>query len=284
MRVSPPRVFPVATGASKPPSDAAGSVDAFRQTGFVLGKDIELLLEGLNLESSIADASSGAKYRTQKTASALGLWSRAWLTRMQAVHAVQWGNYVAAIALVRAAADYQAAGLYLLRTGAAEWEEWLGHGGVALASDVHATEYRLHAFRAAEILASHDILGPVYRTSMDLSLSHFGSTLLTVGNDSDPDRVVMTFGDRDFHLGLAELALGWLLLLGTAQVEAAIEFEGVFAIPDRPTLDAFCHEARHAASAGQRCHIDVVEREGEKRYLVQNWRRAPGAATKRVLL
>jgi hypothetical protein len=284
MRVSPPRVFPGATGASKPPADAAGAVDAFRQTGFVLGKDVELLLDGLNLEGGIAEASSAAKYRTQKTASALGLWSRAWLTRLQALHAVQWGNYVAAIALVRAAADYQAGGLYVLRTGAAEWDDWLSQGGVALAADVHATEYRLHAFRAAEILAAHDILGPVYRASMDLSLSHFGSTLLTVGNESDPERIAMTFGDRDFHIGLAELCLGWLLLLGVAQVEAAVEFEGVFALPDRPKLDAFCHDARQGASARQRCHVDTVEREGEKRYLVQNWRRAPGAATKRVLL
>ena len=160
---------------------------------------------------------------------ALGLWSRGWLSRLEALHAIEWGNYVAAIPLVRAAADYQASSLYVLRTDAVEWREWLEGGGIALSAEHHATEFRLHPFRAAEVLAAHDILGPVYRTTMDLSLSHFGSTLLVAGNESAPDRVLMTFGDRDFHLGLAELGLGWLLELGMAQVDALAEFDGVFA-------------------------------------------------------
>lgn len=284
MRVSPPRVFPQATRAAKPPAGAAGSADAFRETGFVLGKDVDLVLQGLELEGGIASASAAAKYRTQKMASALGLWSRGWLTRLDALHAVEWGSYVSAVALVRAAADYQAGGLYLLRTESAEWQEWLEQGGVALAPDQHATEYRLHAFRAAEVLAAHDILGPVYRTAMDISLSHFGSTLLLTGNESDPQRIAMTFGDRDFHFGLAELNLGWVLLLGVAQIEAALEFEGVFAIPDRAAAETFCREARSMATARDRCHIEGIEREGERRYLVQNWRRAPGGAGKRILL
>jgi hypothetical protein len=284
VRVSPPRVFPEATGAAKPPIGAAGSADAYRQTGFVLGKDVDLVLRGLELEGVIANASTGAKLRTQKMVAALGLWSRAWLTRLEALHAVEWGNYVAAVALVRAGADHQAAALYVLHTDGSEWEEWLAQGGVALAPGEHATEYRLHAFRAAEILAAHDILGPIYRTSMDLSLSHFGSTLLLAGNESDPQRIAMTFGDRDFHVGLAELNLGWLLMLSVAQLEAALEFEGVFAIPDRAGIQRFCQEARAAVAAKDRCRVDVIEREGQKRYLVQNWRRAPGAAAKRILL
>lgn len=284
MRISSPRVFPQATRAAKPPADAAGSVDAYRQTGFVLGKDIDLALRGLELEGAIASASSAAKFRTQKMVSALGLWSRAWLTRLEALHAVEWGNYVSAVTLVRAAADYQAGALYLLRTDAAEWDEWLEHGGVALAPGQHATEYRLHAFRAAEVLAAHDILGVVYRAAMDVSLSHFGSTLLLTGNESDPQRIAMTFGDRDFHFGLAELNLGWLLLLSIAQLEAALEFEGVFSIPNRAAVEAFCKEARDVAGARDRCHIESVEQNGERRYLVQNWRRAPGGAGKRILL
>lgn len=263
---------------------AAGSADAYRQTGFVLGKDIDMVVRGLELEGAIADASSGSKFRTQKMAASLGLWSRAWLSRLEALHAVDWGNYVAAVALVRAAADHQASSLYLLQTNAAEWDEWLAQGGVALAPEEHATEYRLHAFRAAEVLAAHEVLGPIYRTSMDLSLSHFGSTLLLAANESDPQRIAITFGDRDFHVALAELNLGWLLMLSVAQLEVALEYEGVFAIPDRSVVGRFCEEARAAAAAKDRCRVDVTEREGQKRYLVQNWRRAPGAAAKRILL
>jgi hypothetical protein len=283
-RVSPPRVFPEATHAAKPPMGAAGSADAFRQAQFVLGKDLDLVLRGLELEGKVASDSAGAKFRTQQMAAALGHWSRAWLCRLEALHAVEWGNYAAAVTLVRAAADFEAAEIALLRTGAAEWEEWLEEGGVRLAPEAHATEYRLHAFRSAEVLAGHEVLGPLYRAALDLSMPHFGATLLLTGNDSGPERVLMTFGDRDFHLGLAELALGWLELLSVAQVEALLGEGGPFNVTDPAALVAFAREARAAAAAKERCRIEEAEVGGEKRYVVANWRRAPGAAAKRVLL
>ena len=283
-RVSPPRITAGATRASKPQIDAAGSADSYRQATFVLGKDLDLLLRGFALEGAIAEASSDSRHRSQPAAAALGLWSRAWLTRLHAMHAFEWGDYVSAMPLVRAATDYQAGGLYILRDNAREWEDWLLHGGIALAPDQHASEFRLHAFRAAEVLATHEILGPIYQASMDLSLSHFGSTLLLAGSDSDPTRLVMTFGDRDFHLGLAELVSGWLLLLAVAQLEAALEFAAVFNIPEAGSVIAFCAEARTAALEPARCRIETIERGGEKRYLVHNWRRAPGASPKRILL
>jgi hypothetical protein len=183
---------------------------------------------------------------------ALGLWSRAWLSRQQALHAIQWGNYAAALPLIRAAADYQASGLYVLRDRGREWQQWLDEGGISLAPDVHATEYRLHAFRAAEVLAVHDILGPIYRLAMDLSMPHFGATLLIAGNASDSARVAMTFGDRDFHLGLAEIALGWEIMLSVAALEATVEFESVFNVLDLGAIEAFAGEARAAIARDDR--------------------------------
>ena len=174
LRVSPPKVFPVATPAAKPPMAPPGPADAYRQTSFVLQGDVEVILDGLNAEGAVAELAAGSKFRSQPVASAMGLWSRSWLCRLQALHALQWGDYAAATPLVRSAADYQAAMLYVLRTKAAEWDEWLESGGIAIAPEHHATQFRLHAFRAAEILAAHDILGPLYREATDLSLSHFG--------------------------------------------------------------------------------------------------------------
>lgn len=284
MRVSPPRIFPHATRAAKPPSAADGSADAYRQLGFVLGDDIGLLLRGLELEGAIAEASAAAKYRTQQMASALGLWSRSWLTRLDGLHAIEWGNYAAALPLIRAAADYQAAMLHLLRSASAEWEDWLASGGIALAPEEHATEYRIHAFRAAEILAAHEILGPLYRAATDLSLSHFGSTIVVAGSDSTPERILMTFGDRDFHAGLAELELGWLLQLGAAQADTLLEFAGVFAVDEPSALGRVSLDAIARAATPGRCTIEAVDREDGTRYLVHNWRRVPGGATKRLLL
>lgn len=281
-RVAPPRVFPGATRAAKPP--AGGPVDAHRQTSFVLGAEADLVVEGLVAEGSVAEASTGAKLRTQQLASALGLWSRAWLSRLQALHAVEWGNYVGAVTLIRSAADYQAAQIYLLRQGSAEWLMWLEQGGIALAPEDHATEYRLHAFRAAEVLAAHPILGPLYRTVMDLSMPHFGATLLLAGSESTPERVAITFGDRDFHLGLAELCLGWLLQLHVAQAGALIEFADVFGVQDRVTLENLARRCEEVAARRDRCAVEAVERDGMKRYLVHNWRRRPGSAATRLLL
>lgn len=284
MRVSPPKVFPVATAASKPPAEAAGSVDAYRQTGFVLGADVEAVLAGLNLEGDAAGRASAPIRRTQTMASAMGLWSRSWLTRLEALHATQWGNYAAAITLVRAAADYQASAIYLLQTGAAEWQEWLDSGGIAISAEQHATEFRLHAFRAAEVLAVHPVLGPIYRVSTDLSLSHFGSTVLFAGSGSAPDHVEMSFGDRDFHVGLAELLLGWLLELGSAMVDTLVEFESVFGPGADGAFEQWTKTARRLVAGPGRCAVSATEVGGERRYLVVNWRREPRSAAKRLML
>ena len=275
-------MFPVATSASKPPTEAAGSADAYRQASFVLGSEVEAVLGGLNAEGAAAEASSGAKFRTQRLASALGPWSRSWLARLQALHAIQWGNYAAATPLLRAATDHQAAMLALLTMDSETWDEWLESGGIAISADHHATEFRLHAFRSGEVLAAHAILGPLYRVVTDFSLPHFGVTLLVAGSDSVPDHVSMTFGDRDFHFGLAELHLGWLLELGVAQAEALSVHEGVFAAT--PGATAWAEGARAVVSNASRCHVEHIEVDGQRRYLIHNWRREPRSAPKRLLL
>jgi hypothetical protein len=275
-------VFPVATGASRPPGDAAGSGDAYRQTSFVLSAEVELVIDGLNAEGRVAEASAGARFRNQQVASALGLWSRSWLCRLEALHALQWGNYAAATPLVRAAADHAAAMVALLGTGAAEWEEWLEAGGISISAEQHATEFRMHAFRSGETLAAHPILGPVYRLTTDLSLSHFGSTLLVAGSESAPDHVSMTFGDRDFHMGMAELHLGWLSEVGIAHLEAVGEFEGVFGGAGEGA--GWLEKAQRLVADRSRCRVEQVDLDGERRYLVHNWRREPRSAPKRILL
>ena len=283
-RVSPPKVFTAATRAAKPPADAAGSADAYRQTTFVLGEEVELLLDGLRLEAGIAEASAGAKFRKQVTASALALWSRSWLSRLDALHAIEWGNYTAAVTLVRAAADFQAAMLYLLQTNAAEWHEWLEGGGIQLAPADHATEFKLHTFRAAEVLAAHDVLGPIYRAATDLSLSHFGSTLLFAGAESDPARVAATFGDRDFHVGLAEIHLGWLLALSSTLLGGIAQFPAAFAAADADAVTRWTKSVSNVIERRDRCRVETVEREGMKRYLIHNWRREPRSAARKLLL
>lgn len=284
LRVSPPRVFGQATHAGKPPMGAAGSADAFRQAQFVLDLDTSLMLEALNLESTAADGATGSKFRNQVVASGLMNWSRSWLSRLHALHAIEWGNYAASLPLIRAAADYQSAFLALLGRDGAEWQEWVESGSIRLAPEQHATEIRLHAFRSAETMAAHPILGPVYRVATDLSLPHFGSTLLVAGSESDPSRIAATFGDRDFHMGWAELSLSLLLELGVAQAESLVEHAAIFGISDPGPAAAMADKLRAAATRRDRCSIAIVEVDGLQRYLISNWRRNPGGAPTKVLL
>jgi hypothetical protein len=114
-------------------------------------------------------------------------------------------------------------------------------------------------------------------------MPHFGSTLLLAGSDSTPDRVLMTFGDRDFHLGMAELVFGWLLGLGVAKHESLLAGAGPYHVPEPAQLDRWVSEARRRRESRDRCRV-VPHPNPEYRYAVENWRRTPGGAPKRVLL
>lgn len=283
MRVSPPRVFPSATPAPRPPIGSP-EADAHRQTSFILGGEVETILAGLTAEGQVAAASADAKHRTQPLAAALGVWSRAWLCRLEALHALQNGNYAAAFPLIRAAADCQAAEIALLESDASEWREWIEGGGIAPTPAEHATEYRLHAFRSGETLARHQELGELYRAVSDLALPHFGATLLLAASESTPERVLMTFGDRDFHLALAELGFGWLAGLALFQAESLLAHRHVFNLAAPVALEEAMTATRALLDRPDRCRMEAFERGGERRYLVREWRRTPGAVPRRLLL
>ncbi len=283
-RVSPPKIFPDATHAAKPPSDPAGPADAFRQTKFMLSDDTEAVLDGLNLEGTLAKAASGSKFRNQRVAAGMAMWSKGWLCRLQALHAVEWGSYTAAPTLVRGAADHLAAQRAVTSISAAEWDEWLASGGVGRAPEQQATAFRLHPFRSAETLAADPDLGLLYRAAMDLSMPHFGSTALLAAAESDEERVLVTFGDRDYHQGLAELLLGWLLKLGLAHVAAVSEEDSPFPAAEQEQCAAWIKRAQTILQRADRCSMSLLEVDGEQRWLIQHWRRGPTAVPKRVLL
>jgi hypothetical protein len=283
-RVSPPKVFAEVAHASRPPSATPGVSDTFRQTGFMLEGEVSTIVDGLTLEATLADGATGAKFRNQLVASGLALWSRAWLCRLQALHAMEWGNYMAAFPLIRSAADYQSAQLALLRTGAEEWEEWLAEQPVRLAPAQHAVEFAQHAFRSAEIMAAHEVIGPAYRSATELSLPHFGTTLLLAASESDASRIAVTFGDRDFHLGLAELSLGLIAALGAAQIDATLEFGARFGVSDPASATDAADKLRAVAARKDRCSMAADEIEGRARFVISNWRRNQGGAFQRILL
>lgn len=283
MRVSPPRISTGVHGAVRPPAGSPAA-DAHRQAGFVLDPEIALVLQGLEIEAAAAEASSGARFRNQRVAAGLATWSRSWLCRLQALQALQWGNYVAAIPLVRASCDFAAAHVSLIGADAAEWQHWLDDGGISQATGLHATEFRLHPYRSAEALARYPALARVYRQSSDLALPHFGATLLTAASESTPDRVLVAFGDRDFHLGLAEILLGWLSAVGDFHLEVLADPGSPFAPPDAGAAGPFRTSVAALLASAGRCRIEEIEVQGAGRWIVTGWRRRPGDAANRILL
>ena len=281
-RVSPPRVYPEVERSSRPPAGAAGSADAHRQTSFVLGEAVELVLDGLRLESAVAKESAGARYRNVTVAALLATGSRAWLARLQALHAIEWGAYVTAVPLIAAAAEQEAACAALLQEGETAWRNWLDEDGLSDLHEVHATQFALTPPPQAASLP--ELLAGVRDAASILAQPSPGATVLLAGGESGPGRLAVTFGDRDFHMALAELTSGWLLALGVAKVELLLEAGDVLPIPAPDGLRRWARSARRELEAPRRCRMERREIGGAERYVVENWRRAPAGAVRRIVL
>ncbi len=284
-RVSPPRVFPEAERSPRPPAGAAGSADAHRQTAFVLGETVGLVLDGLRLESAVAGEAAGSRYRNAAVAALLATGSRAWLARLHALHAIEWGAYSAAVPLIASAADHEAACAALLADGGANWRDWLDSDGLDDLHEAHATQYALGTPPPDDTDAAlPELLADVRAAANALAQPSPGASALLAGGESGAGRLAVTFADRDFHVGLAELASGWLLALGAAKAELLLGAGDVLPVSDPDALRRWTRAARRELDAPRRCRMERREIGGAERYVVENWRRAPSGAARRIVL
>ena len=111
------------------------------------------------------------------------------------------------------------------------YTQWLSH---TLEPDetFKAFEFELGRYFAGEVIASDAVLRAVYRPVADLGRPNFGATLLQVAPESNNNRLAIAFADTSFHLGWAELTLGWLLALAGRQCRVIVDAEGIFPIVD----------------------------------------------------
>ncbi len=281
-RVSPPRIHPEAERSSRPPAGSAGSVDAHRQTTFVLGETVDLVLNGLRLESAVASEAAGSRYRNVAVAALLATGSRSWSARLETLHAIEAGAYAAAVPLVASAAEHEAASVALLADGPAAWQDLLDTDRVSDMPEEHATQLSLgEAPQATEL---PQLLAEVRDATQALAQPSPGATLFLTGGESGPGRLAVTFADRDFHMALAELTSGWLLALGVAKVEMLLEAGDVLPISDPEALTRWARAARRELDEPRRCRIERREIGGVERFVVENWRRAPAGAVRRIVL
>jgi len=263
----------------RPAGEPPAVQDAHRQTHFLLPADLALFEQAMNLQLSAVGA--GAKKRSPEAAALLGFWSRTFSYLSDACVLLGRASYGSCPPLLRAACDCIAAQRSLIADGFEEYHQWLAS---ALGKDrEHAASYiEMGRFRAGSVLAQDERLGSAYRFLTDLTMPHFGSTLLQVGPDSGQQKLALAIGESAFHLGLAELVSGWLLLLAGAQTDAALD--GPFVEPAHPLREEAARLRRQTEEAlanPRRCRAEELP---DGRRLIHNFRRAVSAAPRRVLL
>ncbi len=259
--------------------------DAYRQTSFVLAKDLRLFAEGMNLQLRILNDSSHSRYRTHVYGAVISTWSRSYTALADACLLVTRGSYATVPNLVRSAAELIAAQHQVTHEETGEYVGWMiSH---LRPDDAHkAFDVGLGHFFAGTTLAADNELRMVYRPASDLGRPNFGATLMEVGAESNHTRVAYVFADAAFHVGWTEIQLGWLIRLCERQIAVAVHMQDVLNITPE-THAAYGDYAQRVdalLTAVTRARIEEVEQDGFKRWLFSNFRRQPSGAPKKYLL
>lgn len=279
--------FPEAYALPGKPDEHAPAAahDAFRQTQFVLGPDLRLFAEGMNLQLRILNDSSHSRYRTHVYAAVAGTWSRAYAAMADALLLVTRASYPSVPNLVRSACELIAAEYQVEAEEQAEFVGWmLGH--LKPDEEHKAFDVGLGHFFAGTTLAADADMRIVYRAASDLGRPNFGATLLEVGPESNNLRLAYTFADASFHAGWAEIELGWLLRLCERQLAVAAHMHAVLNItPETHAAVAdYARRVQESLDNANRARIEEVQSGDFKRWLVHNFRRQPSGAPKKYLL
>jgi hypothetical protein len=285
-RVSPIHSPEAYAPPTRPPESAgAPAQDAYRQTRFVLGGDLDLFADAMSLQLALVKDAYPSQHRTHALAAIMALWSRSYSYLSDGVLLATRGSYASTLPLVRAAAEAIAA-QEGLRAGEMEMHhEWLAN--TLLPNErFKAFEFHLGHYFAGGVLHNDPLLRSVYRPAAELSRPAFGASLLQVAPESNNNRIAIAFADQSFHLGWAEITLGWLLALSARQLRVIVDAAGIFPVTDerRAEYESLQRQVDAALARDDRCRIEEVEDRGDRRYLVHNFRRASSGSPKKVLL
>ena len=284
-RVSGMRVLPGWALPGKPEGLDDVEEDAWRQTGFVCGEEWALLEANLHLQARISAAGYQVTARNMTMAAYASLWSRAFLLLSDAAALVRRGTYQSAIPLVRSAVEMVAA-QHGITAEMDEWRRWT-HEAYGRHEPTRSIEVGLGQYFSGESIAGDVHLRTIYRAASDLARPNFGPTAMFVAEGASHDRYPLVFADRAFHLGWAQLVLGWALRVGVAQLHEALHQQQSFPAPADLRAEAVTHvrAAEAALGASGRCHIEEWEDpRGRRRTILADFRRKPADAPTRILL
>jgi len=259
--------------------------DAWRQTGFLCGEELRLVETGLDIQARLAGAGYTSSARNMTMAAFASLWSRAFLSTSDAVSLVRRGGYQSAMPLLRQAIEFIAA----QRGVGDEMDEWrrFTHEAYGRHEATRSTEIGLGAYFSGESIASDSDLRLIYKAASDFGRPNFGPTAVLVANEATHAKYPLVFADQAFHLGWAQLLLGWALRLNVAQLHLALHLGQYFPAADEARAEAAEHVRTVEALLGQdgRCRLEEWQDEqgGRKRHLLTEFKRRPGDASQRLL-
>ena len=284
-RVSGMRVPEGWTLTGKPDGLSAAAADAWRQSGFLLGEELQTTEAGLDLQVRVAASGYAPRARTMGMAALASLWSRALLSASDAAVLVRRGAYQSAAPLIRQAIEHVAAQA-ALHDDPDAFAQW-AVAAYERDEEARAEHVGLGHFFGGEAIARDEALRPIYRAAGDLGRPNFGPTALFTAADAGRQRYPLVFADEAFHLGWAQLLLGWLVQVGASQLHLALHAGEHFPIAAELRAEAVAHvRACEALLAGrERCRLEeYTDAEGRRRHLIDSFRRRPGDAPKRILL
>jgi len=284
-RVSGMKVPSTWTLPGKPDGLEEFADDAWRQTGFLCGIELQLIEEGLRLQATIAGAGYTASARTMTMAAFASLWSRAFLSTSDAIALIRRGAYQSALPLLRQAIEFVGA----QRGVGDEMDEWrrFTHEAYGRHAETRSTEIGLGNYFSGESIAADANLRLIYKAASDFGRPNFGPTALLVANEANHTRYPLVFADQAFHLGWAQLLLGWALRIDAAQLHLALHLTGQFPA-DAETRTAAAEHVRRVGAlldSGDRCRVEEwTDQRGRRRHLLVEFRRRPADAVQRILI
>ncbi len=286
-RVSGMRV-PAADGWSlpgKPAGLSPDAEDAWRQTGFLLADDVRLIEAAARLQLRLAVTGYTPAARTMAMAAYASLWSRTFSTLADATGLVRHGGYQSAFPLLRMAVEHIAAQSQL-PDEFDTFKLW-AHSAYGRHAPTRSEEVGVGHYFAGEAIASDEQLRVIYRAASDFARPNFGPTALFVAAEASHVRYPLIFADTAFHLGWAQLLLGWVLRLGARQLHVALHQPEQFPAPAplRAEVAAHVREVDVRLAEDARCRLEeFTDADGRRRHLLLDFRRHPQDAAKQVLL
>ncbi len=284
-RISP-ITFPDATPALEQPHEHEPQAvrDAMRETTFALGLDLKWLQDALTLQRKIVEQSYGSSFRNRRYASALLFWSRVYSGGIDARRLTARASYSSALPIMRAQMEWLGAAQAVVGDEQIEFEDWL-RGAWSNNAEHHATELGMGQYMAGQTIAMAPDTAETYRAVSELSRSHFGASALLSADGSHHKRFLVNWADEAFHLGWAQLLFGWQIVIQDRQTRFAVG-SGLFGVEseDRQEYQRLHRQAETILEMSQRCRAKWIAIDGRQRLLIDNYRRQPSGAPKRLLL